>query len=91
MFIFMGKFTNLDIPCFFIDRPTLPPWLVMVDGSVHCFYQISDILGLSGWLGVIGTECGLWKGYRHIPQCGSTFQILSMSPTHGNNAQNFGH
>ena len=31
-------------------------------GSVQDFSHISDLLGLSGWLDVIGTECGLWIG-----------------------------
>ena len=31
-------------------------------GSVQDFSHISDLLGLSGWLGVIGTECGLSIG-----------------------------
>ena len=36
------------------------PWFK--PGPVQDFSHISDLLGLSGWLGVIGTECGLWIG-----------------------------
>ena len=36
------------------------PWFK--PGPVQDFSHISDLLGLSGWLSVIGTECGLWIG-----------------------------
>ena len=36
------------------------PWFK--PGSVQDFSHISDLLVLTGWLSVIGTECGLWIG-----------------------------